>query len=90
MRMVKACVGGTKGSNRCFVVAVHLGGLAWGTAPRPLANIFSQAIPSETFHDEANGGSYAWMGETEKIFLRRVTGTTGLGTPVDLNVVIKG
>ncbi len=61
--MVEACVWGIKGSNICFVVAMHLGGLAWDAAPRPLANILLQVIPSETFHDEANGGFCAWTGE---------------------------
>ncbi len=46
-----------------LVVAMHLGGLAWDAAPRPPSNILLQAIPSETFHDEANGGFGAWMDE---------------------------
>ncbi len=35
--------GGIKGSNGCFVEAMHLGGLAWN------ANIPLQALPGETF-----------------------------------------
>ncbi len=98
MHMMKACVGGIKGSNRCFVVAVHLGGLAWGTAPFPLASMFLQAIPSETFHDEANGCSYAWMGETVKGVKDFSSESNRHNRPWnagrliadDLNVVIKG
>ncbi len=62
--MVEACIGGIKGSNRCFVVAMHLGGLARDAAPRPLANILLQPIPSKMVHDEANGGFGAGMGKT--------------------------
>ncbi len=40
---------------------MRLDGLAWDEAPRPLTNILLQAIPSETFHDKANGGFCAWM-----------------------------
>ncbi len=47
MHIVEGCAGGIKGSNRCFVVAMYLDGLAWDAAPRPLTNILLQAIPSE-------------------------------------------
>ncbi len=66
MHMVEAYVGGMKCFNRCFVVVMHLGGLLWDAAPCPLANILLQAIPSDTFHEEANGGSFGWMDETVK------------------------
>ncbi len=36
MHMVETCIGGVKGANRCNVVAMHLGGLAWDGALRPL------------------------------------------------------
>ncbi len=61
--MVEVCVWDIKGSSTCLVVAMHLGGLAWDAALRPLVNILLQVIPSETFHDEANGGFCAWMDE---------------------------
>ncbi len=67
MHMVEAYVGGMKCFNRCFVVAMHLGGLPWDALSCPLANIPLQAIPSDTFHEEANGGSCGWMGETVKV-----------------------
>ncbi len=66
MHMVEAYVGGIKCFNRYFVVAMHLGGLPWDAASCTLANILLQAIPSDTFHEEANGGSCGWMGETVK------------------------
>ncbi len=44
-----------------FALAMQLGGLAWDAAPRPLANILLQAIPSNPFHDKWNGGVGAWM-----------------------------
>ncbi len=66
MHMVEACVGGMKFFNRCFVVVMHLGGLPWDAASCPLVNILLQAIPSDTLHEEANGGACGWMGETMK------------------------
>ncbi len=51
MDMVEACIRDINGANGCFVVTMHLGGLARDAAPRPLANIFLQAISSKTFHD---------------------------------------
>ncbi len=66
MHMVEACVGGIKCLNRCFVVAIHLDGLPWDAASCPLANILLQAIPSKTFHEDANGDPCGWMGETVK------------------------
>ncbi len=68
MHLVEACVGGIKCLNRCFVVAIHLGGLPWDAASCPLANILLQAIPSDTFHEEANGGFCGRMGETVNAF----------------------
>ncbi len=56
MDMVEACIRDITGGNGCFVVTMHLGGLARDAAFRPIANIFLQVIPSKTFHDEANGG----------------------------------
>ncbi len=66
MRMVEAYVGGIKCLNMRFVVAIHLGGLPWDAASCPLANILLQAIPSQTFHEDANGDPCGWMGEIVK------------------------
>ncbi len=59
MGMVEACIRDIKGANGCYVVT-----MARDAAPRPLANIFLQAIPSKAFHDKASGGFGAWMGQT--------------------------
>ncbi len=61
MHTVEGCIGGINGVNTWFALAMQLGGLAWDAAPRPLANILLQAIPSNPFHDKWNGGVGAWM-----------------------------
>ncbi len=40
MHVTKACIGGAKCSDRCFVVAVHLGRLAWNATSCPFSGVF--------------------------------------------------
>ncbi len=67
MHVTKACIGGAKCSDRCFIVAVHLGRLAWNATSCPVSDVFLQAVPSKTFHYEAKGGLDARMCKSVKI-----------------------
>ncbi len=69
MLMVKALFGGIKSTNRCVVVVKPLGCRTRNAAPRQVVNFLLQAVPSKTFHDEANGGFGVFFG-VSKIILR--------------------